>query len=218
MQDVVWDIPYVIIGYPGHVKYMGYPMGCPNIPMAYLVKPVDHVMAVSRMDILWDIPRAIVGYPIPLYLTSHGTSTGISYITPQPQDSLRSCTFSRLPAPLRRRCSSSSGHHKPLSSHFFRLLDCTFQWKRSTILPQPYVHLKQLASRPAVSPGICGCLIQKISPQAIWNGWMCVARHAAWYESLAPVLARSLLDRQSVGSCLSDSSYSIGTSFSLCIT
>ena len=72
--------------------------------------------------------------------------------------------------------------NKPLSSHFFRLLDCTFPRKGSTILPQPYVHLKQLASRPAVRPGICCCLTQVFSPHAKWNGGMCVARHVAWYE------------------------------------
>ena len=145
------------MGYPirdhwiSHIMYMGYPMGCPNLPMEYLVKPVDHVMAASRMDILWDISGAIVGFPIPLYETSHGTSTGISYFTPQRQDSLCPCTFSRFSAPLRRRCSSLSGLHKPLSSHFFRLLDCTFPRKGSIILPQPYVHLKQFASRLTVS-------------------------------------------------------------------
>ena len=164
--------------------YMGYPMGCPSLPMEYLVKPVDLVMAASRMDILWDImiTGSIVGYLIPLYQTSYGTSTGISYLTALRLDSLRPCTFSPFSAPLCRRCSSFSGLHKPLSSHFFRLLDCTFPWKGSSILPQPYVHLKQLASRPAVRPGICGCLTQIFSPHAIWNGWMCVARHVAWYE------------------------------------
>ena len=152
----VWDIPKMrrttsygtshagyCMGCPicdhgiSHIMYMGYPMGCPNIPMEYLVKPVDHVLAASRMNILWDIPGAILGYPIPLYRTSHGTSTGISYFTPQRQDSLCPCTFSRFSAPLRRRCSSFSRLHKPLSSRFFYLPDCTFQWKGSIILPQP---------------------------------------------------------------------------------
>ena len=83
MQDIVWDTRPICYHGISHIMYMGYPMGCPNLPMAYLVKPVDHVMAASRMDIVWDIPGAILGYLIPLYWTSHGTSTGISYFTPQ---------------------------------------------------------------------------------------------------------------------------------------
>ena len=159
--------------------------------------------------LFWDIPYHCIGHPMGHqqgYHTSRHSFTVKIHYAPSP--SLASLRRFAVAAP-----------HFLDSTSLFRLISSASSTVHFTfsILPQPYVHLKQLASCPAVSPGICCCLTQILAPHAIWNGWMCVASQVAWYERHLSLHVLYWTDI-ACWHCLSDRSYSIGTSFSPCIT